>query len=152
MVPKGWRERPFGEIAVFRNGLNFTKGSQGAKVKVVGIPHFSGREICSDHSDLALVHTGGPIDEQDLLRNGDLLFVRSNGNRALIGRCLFFENVKEPVSFSGFTIRARIHDVQVSPAFLAYAVRSYSVRNQFLKMEEVQISQTSAKRFSAQFA
>jgi type I restriction enzyme S subunit len=134
MLLEGWRGIKFGRIADFRNGLNFSQGSQGASVKVVGVGDFSGREIYRDYSELEAVRIPGPLDDQDLLKDGDLLFVRSNGNRALIGRCLLFGNVKEPVSFSGFTIRARVNDDSASPAFLAYVMRSSAVRNQFAKL------------------
>lgn len=134
MVPDGWREVTFGQVARFRNGLNFTQNSQGEEVKIVGIPHFWRREISSDHADLEPIRIAGALSEEDLLTDGDLLFVRSNGNRALIGRCLLFQNIKERISFSGFTIRARVYKENVESAFLAYVMRSSFVRSQFLKL------------------
>jgi len=33
MVPEGWDVLPFGEVAEFRNGLNFTKDDDGETIK-----------------------------------------------------------------------------------------------------------------------
>lgn len=33
----GWQTVPFGEIAAFRNGINFTKSSRGTPIKILGV-------------------------------------------------------------------------------------------------------------------
>ena len=40
MMPEGWRNERFGNIATFRNGLNFTRGDTGEAVKIVGVKDF----------------------------------------------------------------------------------------------------------------
>ena len=64
------------------------------------------------------------IAENDLLKDDDLLFVRSNGNKALVGRCVLISGVTEPVTFSGFTIRARVKSKNVDHSYLSKLVRS----------------------------
>jgi type I restriction enzyme S subunit len=106
LIPLEWDVKPFGEVAIFRNGLNFVKSDRGDIVKVVGVGDFqSNFRIKYDHLDT--VQISGSLGSDDLLKGGDLLFVRSNGNKALIGRCILISELSEPVSFSGFTIRAR---------------------------------------------
>jgi type I restriction enzyme S subunit len=119
-----WRQASLAELAEFRNGMNFTQGSRGQKVKVVGVGDFGDRETLTDYSDTETVTINGELDDDDLLRNDDLLFVRSNGTKALIGRCVLIENICEPISFSGFTIRARSTSGEVDPSFLSKVVRS----------------------------
>ena len=119
MVPEGWDILPFGEVAEFRNGLNFTKDDDGDSIKVVGIPDFWQTTRLTDFSNLKTIQCRGDIGAANLLHSGDLLFVRSNGNPELVGRCLYFPSVNEPISFSGFTIRARVNPERMLPTFAA---------------------------------
>jgi type I restriction enzyme, S subunit len=64
-----------------------------------------------------------------LLEEGDILFVRSNGNKELVGRNLFIDNTLEPLTFSGFCIRARFIKDDVLPKFYAYLFKSKFFRN-----------------------
>jgi type I restriction enzyme S subunit len=121
---EGWCQSSLGELAEFRNGMNFTQASRGQDVKVIGVGDFGDREILADFSATPRVTIDGTLNDDDLVRENDLLFVRSNGNKALIGRCALLQNVNEPVSFSGFTIRARIISDQVDALFLSKVVRS----------------------------
>lgn len=134
MIPKEWKIESFGKVATFRNGLNFTRSSAGQKVKIVGIPHFWQKNISDNHADLEFTTINGSLSDEDLIQNHDLLFVRSNGNKQLIGRCLLFENVCERISFSGFTIRARLNKGIAFPPFIADLCRSNIVKSQFMKM------------------
>jgi len=68
------------------------------------------------------------VRNEELLQSGDLLFVRSNGNKKLIGRCLYFSDVKERLSFSGFTIRARVNAKKILPEYASYLARSTFVK------------------------
>ena len=123
-MPEGWHQSSLGELAEFRNGMNFTHASRGQDVKVIGVGDFGDREMLSDFSNTPRVTLNGTLGEDDLVRENDLLFVRSNGNKALIGRCVLLKNLNEPVSFSGFTIRARVSSNCVDPSFLSKVVRS----------------------------
>ncbi|MCU0858410.1 MAG: hypothetical protein MUC65_08430, partial [Pontiellaceae bacterium] len=48
-----------------------------------------------------------------------MVFVRSNGNKELIGRCMVLERVNGPVTHSGFTIRARLTTSDIQPEWIA---------------------------------
>ena len=39
-VATKWKTKPFGEIARFRNGLNFVKSDNGELIKIVGVSDF----------------------------------------------------------------------------------------------------------------
>ena len=114
-----WTIVSLGELAEFRNGLNFSKESYGSGLKVIGIPDFQDY-VTPRYSELKEINPDGVATEEDLLHENDILFVRSNGNRDLIGRSLFIKDLKGRVSFSGFTIRLRFHSKGVCPRFYAH--------------------------------
>ena len=130
-IPEEW-EAPFlGSVAQFRNGLNFLKGHAGFKCRIIGVSGF--QDYFRPHSDsFEEVELASPLAEEDLLAENDLLFVRSNGNKDLIGRCLFIAPLHGNVSFSGFTIRARIRGKHVLPLYIAIFFRTRMARREIL--------------------
>lgn len=133
MVPKGWSSSQLGKIMSFKNGLNFTKTDNGDSVKIVGVGDFKDLSELSSTEHLELISVAGRIRDEELLNNGDLLFVRSNGNKDLIGRCMFFPEVRERLSFSGFTIRGRVINESTLPAYMAIVARSSQFQTQISK-------------------
>src|SRR5205823_2730762 len=71
----------------------------------------------------------GVVREADYLEDGDILFVRSNGNRNLIGRSLFIKDLPGKMSHSGFTIRLRFNSDRVFRPFYAYLFKSSLMRS-----------------------
>lgn len=130
MIPKGWQERKFGDVAEFRNGLNFTTLDSGEEVKIVGVGDFKDFDILRNTKNLSSIRIKSKLRTSDIIKSGDILFVRSNGNKALIGRCLFFPLVEEKLSFSGFTIRGRVDSDVIRPAYAAHLSRSEFVKKQ----------------------
>ncbi|WP_272682542.1 restriction endonuclease subunit S, partial [Providencia sp. PROV120] len=133
MVPNGWEITNFGQLAEFRNGLNFTKADRGEAIKIVGVADFKDHSSLSSFERLDTINVSNTVKENDLIKSGDVLFVRSNGNKDLIGRCLFFPEVTEKLSFSGFTIRGRVTSKDILPSYLALLSRSEIVKQQFSK-------------------
>lgn len=133
MLPDGWIRCKFGDIASFKNGLNFTKSDEGESIKIVGVSDFQKRTELANTTDLATIRVATKVRDTELLSSGDLLFVRSNGNKALIGRCLFFPTVTERLAFSGFTIRGRVDRNVIAPNFASYLVRSKLVTDQIFR-------------------
>jgi type I restriction enzyme M protein len=121
-IDPAWPVVILGEVAEFKNGLNFTKNSNGHKLKILGVSHFKNNLIapldCLDE-----IQIDNKLDESYLLREDDLLFVRSNGNQELVGRSILMPKVSEQISFSGFTIRCRFTK-PVIPKFYAYLFKS----------------------------
>ena len=126
--PSGWKTYRFGEVASFRNGLNYSVDPTGQNVKIVTVADFMSNEVITDFSQIESISLNRRMTEDDWLEDGDLLFVRSNGNKALIGRCMLVFPGFEQVSFSGFTIRARLDKNVVEPLFLAHVMRSESFK------------------------
>jgi type I restriction enzyme S subunit len=112
----------FGEIAEFRNGLNFSKDSHGNGCLFIGVSDFK-NNFTPNYEDLEEINPTGVTKKEDYLKKGDLLFVRSNGNKALVGRSLYIEQDIDAL-YSGFCIRARLTSELIDPLFLAYYSRT----------------------------
>jgi type I restriction enzyme S subunit len=130
MKPEDWISYQLGDLFTFKNGLNFNQSDRGEAIKIVGVADFKSRIKLTDTASLATVTVTDIVRESELLQDGDLLFVRSNGNKALIGRCLYFPQVFERLAFSGFTIRGRVERDKLSPDFASHLMRSKHVTNQ----------------------
>jgi type I restriction enzyme S subunit len=122
-----WKQIKLGEIAEFRNGINYTKDNFGEGLKVINVGDFK-NYFKANLNELDEIKPDGIIRENDYLKGGDIIFVRSNGNRNLIGRSLFIENLNELVCHSAFTIKTRFISDKVSPKFYAYLFRSSIIR------------------------
>jgi type I restriction enzyme, S subunit len=122
-----WPTKRLAELAEFRNGVNYNKGSFGEGVKVVGVSDFQDYTK-PRYAELEQINPEGIVTERNILRDGDIVFVRSNGNRELIGRSLFIEQPPEEVTHSAFTIRLRFTSREVHPKFYAYCFRTPLIR------------------------
>ena len=124
---EGWVDYRLGEIASFRNGINFTKQSKGRSVPIIGVKNFQ-NHLWAPLDDLDSVTLDGGLSELDTLAEGDILSVRSNGNPELIGRCMLVGSLSEPITHSGFTIRIRLHDGNTLPQYVCQFLKSRDVR------------------------
>jgi type I restriction enzyme S subunit len=114
-------------LAEFRNGVNYNKNSFGVGIKVVGVSDFQDYTK-PRYGELEQINPEGIVTERNILRDGDIVFVRSNGNRELIGRSLFIEQPPEEVTHSAFSIRLRFTSRDVHPKFYAYCFRTPLIR------------------------
>lgn len=124
---KQWKVGTLSEYATFKNGLNFTPTDNGNKIKCLGVGDFkSNRFIKSENlSEINIVES---ISEEYLLKDGDIILVRSNGNKALIGRSIMFISDGLATTFSGFCIRCRYNREVLVPMFLSYYLSCGAVR------------------------
>jgi type I restriction enzyme S subunit len=128
-----WPETKLGRFSTFRNGLNFTQQDSGHTAKVVGVSDFWKCNILTDFSTISSVSLSTAPSKDDLLMDGDLLFVRSNGNKALVGRCMLVFPGTDNVSFSGFSIRGRLNQKELDPYFVGYIFQSELFRQHLMK-------------------
>lgn len=117
---------PLDTIADFKNGLNFSRSSKGEVIKIVGVADFKNNFWTPDELDEVQIE--GSLSEAYELRDNDILVVRSNGNKELIGRCILAQGVKGKTSHSGFTIRVRPHSDGVDAEYLTHFMKSSAVR------------------------
>ena len=122
-----WKKVKLGDIATFSNGINFNKTAYAKGIKLIGVSNFGDR-FYPDYSQLQEVKKD-IVRLEDCLRNGDIVFVRSNGNKELVGRCMLVKNPTERVTYSGFCIRARLNDTdRYDPVYFTYYFKSKAFR------------------------
>lgn len=114
-----WHVPSMGEIAEFKNGLNFTRCEDGEPLRIVGGSDFQDNWLVPADS-LSSVQLDTPVGADYLLQSGDVLFVRSNGNPDLVGRSMLVPQNIGRASFSGFTIRARFDTTKAIPRYRAH--------------------------------
>ena len=95
-----------GQLGDFKNGLNYNKGEKGKTLKIIGVGDFQNLKAITLFDNIPSIEVES-ISQEYLLQNEDIVFVRSNGNKNLVGRCLEVYPNKEEVTFSGFCIRFR---------------------------------------------
>lgn len=121
-----WKKYRLKDIASLSNGINFDKSAYSSGIKLIGVADFKNR-MFPDYSSLQEVDPK-VVRDSDLLEYGDIVFVRSNGNKELVGRCMMVDKTI-PITFSGFCIRLRVNDKeQFDPVFLNYLFKSKHFR------------------------
>ena len=120
------------DIVDLKNGLNYTKSDSGEIIRIVGVKDFQDN-FSPNIAELERIQIEGEISSDYLLQNSDILIVRSNGSKNLVGRCIFISNLDdEHTSFSGFTIRIRVVSDIILPKFLCHCLRSKAVRTRMM--------------------
>ena len=127
-----WEEKRLREIATFRNWMNFTKWSKWEKLKIVGVKDFQ-KNFWIPFENLESVIIDGKLNEIDILKKGDILAVRSNGNPALIGRTILAWPTWDNICHSGFTIRIRINRESISPVYLCHFLKTQKAKSELIE-------------------
>jgi type I restriction enzyme S subunit len=124
-LPKKWCIRKLGEIAEFKNGINFRKSQRGSGgILTIDVLNMYGERLSADLKNLYRVNISFNKCSDYFLKKGDILFVRSSLKREGAGWAALFNGSKEPVIFCGFIIRARLAVQDLIPEFLVYFLRS----------------------------
>lgn len=129
------------QLGVLRNGMNYDRGSAVTGCKIIGVADF-GNKVFPDYKTLQEIDSD-IVSNDDLLHDGDILFVRSNGNKNLVGRSMFIKDISEPICYSGFCIMLRPNPDMVFPQYLFYALRSPFCRKQYSYSQQTNITNLS---------
>lgn len=125
---KGWKIGSLSSYGSFKNGLNFGKGESGVAVRYLGVGDFKSKSALDDFDSLGFIELNELPAADYFLLDGDLLLVRSNGNRELVGRCMAVYPGAERATYSGFCIRYRITDASLLAVYVAHLFRSAAFR------------------------
>ena len=85
--------------------MNFHYDDTGVEIHCLGVGDFKDLSIIADTTILPKILLNEMPSNDYLLQNDDIVFVRSNGNKALVGRSLAIYPNDTPTTFSGFCIR-----------------------------------------------
>src|SRR5690606_16489389 len=102
---KGWEVKRLGELGYLKNGLNYGNNESGKELKVFGVGDFKSNWLFDDYTNLKTLNLDTIVNRSFLLAEGDILFVRSNGNKDLIGRAALLKNINTEITYSGFCIK-----------------------------------------------
>ena len=117
-----WVRYKLNEISTLSNGINFDKSAYASGVKLIGVSDFKDR-LYPNYDSLQEVDSK-VVKSGDYLEMGDIVFVRSNGNKELVGRCMMI-NRETPVTYSGFCIKLHFKDKKnFNPVFFNYLFRT----------------------------
>ena len=126
--PKGWITKPLLDMGYCKNGMNFHTGDSGIEMHCLGVGDFKDLSVIDGTESLPVISLKEAPPEESMLRDGDIVFVRSNGNKALVGRCLVVYPHNTPTTYSGFCIRYRLTSSEVNTAYLLRVLKADSMR------------------------
>ena len=125
---KGWETRPFLDMGSCKNGMNFRYEDSGVELNCLGVGDFKDNSVIMNTELLPTVSLNEIPSEEYLLRDDDIVFVRSNGNKALVGRSVAVYPGDTLTTFSGFCIRYRKHDDDITIPYLLRVLKTDSIR------------------------
>lgn len=135
IIPSDWKQYCLGELGKNKNGLNFHREDKGIKIRILGVRDFGNLSVLRDLNALSEISMRFMPDDELLLKNGDIVFVRSNGSKELVGRNLLVYPQNEKVSFSGFCIRFRLSSDKITTAEYINLLLDNGVLKQKLQSE-----------------
>jgi len=126
--PKGWKIDSLNNYGSYKNGLNFGKGETGNQVLYIGVGDFKQLSKIDDISKLSTIQLNQLPSDDYFIKDGDLLFVRSNGNKELVGRCVVVYPKGKQITYSGFCIRYRVEKLELTGPYLVHLFRTKSFK------------------------
>lgn len=126
--PQGWKTKPLLEMGNCKNGMNFHDGDEGVEINCLGVGDFKDLAMIDKTYELPTISLNEAPPKEYLLKDGDIVFVRSNGNKALVGRCLVVYPHDTPTTYSGFCIRYRLTTDELETQYLLRVLKTESIR------------------------
>ena len=118
-----WKVEKLGNLGLCKNGMNFSYEDNSFEINCLGVGDFKDNAVISNCEKLPVISLNEKPSEEYLLKDNDIVFVRSNGNKELVGRSVLI-HPRVLTTFSGFCIRFRLSTDSINHLFLL----------QFLKM------------------
>ena len=113
-------------VGSFQNGMNFTSKVSDNEIPFLGVGDFQNNMVLSGRE--ASIMYDGVIPYSALLKNDDIVFVRSNGSKSLVGRSVLVRDIDFDLTYRGFCIRFRKQRVDFDSKFILYAMWSNKFR------------------------
>lgn len=126
---RGWPTKSLLEMGCCKNGMNFHADDSGIEIRCLGVGDFKDLSVIEGTTQLPMVSLGQKPSEESMLHDGDIVFVRSNGNKNLVGRCVVVYPGTTPTTYSGFCIRYRLTCNDVMIPYLMCVLKSESTRS-----------------------
>ena len=127
-IPAIWEWSSVGQLASnMRYGTSKKCDYRIKGTPVLRIPNVSGGEV--ELTDLKF----GALTEEErkvlLLRENDLLIVRSNGSLGIVGRAAIVPKAAKKMSFAGYLVRLRFSQYNIQARYVWLVINSQHARN-----------------------
>ena len=106
---------------------------------VLRIPNVAHGAVCYD--DMKYCELAGTEQERLRLETGDILVVRTNGSRELVGRCAVYIDGDRPIAFASYLIRLRADPKKIDPRYLAFFLTSTMGRDAIARIRRTSAGQ-----------
>lgn len=146
-LPEGWVWASLGQCS-WHSGYGTSQRSDydASGAPVLRIPNVVNGRI--DFTDLKFATDSSGFDEAQALQINDLLIIRTNGSKALLGRsALVLEEFTSPHYYASYLIRYRLLSTNHTPQWIAVVWNSHFVRDWI-----DQIASTSAGQYNINIA
>lgn len=127
---KGWDMSPLDTFGILKNGMNFSSRDSGVSIHCLGVGDFQNNYRIENTDRLPKISLNKMPAVDYLLQDRDIVFVRSNGNKALVGRCVLVYPGNIPTTFSGFCIRFRPTTKELVETYLIQVLHNTSLKEQ----------------------
>ena len=121
IIPEDWEVKRLGELGSFKNGLNFTPNEDGFSYYFLGVGDFQDKTDIHAN-ELSQIRLANELDKDYHLKDDDLVFVRSNGSKSLVGRCVIIHADHVKATYSGFCIRFRTISEGTSTRYIKHII------------------------------
>ena len=107
-IPEGWGVEKLGELAQFKNGINYEKTSSGSeKVKIVNVRNISSSTIFINQTDLDEIFLENDKSTNFIVNEGMILITRSG----IPGATRLVSELESKTVYSGFIIASEVNDL-----------------------------------------
>ena len=128
--PMEWPLVPLMDAGTCKNGMNFRSNESGISIHCLGVGDFKDLSVIDDVQYLPRISLNAMPTTEYMLQDEDIIFVRSNGNKDLVGRCLAVYPRDRPTTYSGFCIRYRKNTDSLLTDYLLQFFKAPTVRLQ----------------------
>ena len=128
---EGWEEKKLGELYSFKNGINFDKTQKnGNGILTLDVLNMYCEGLKVDISKLYRIDK--KVKEDCILKNEDILIVRSSVKEEGVAWATYFEEGDEQITYCGFIIRGRPFK-ELYAKYVVYFLRTEGVRSELIK-------------------
>lgn len=121
-----WKQRLLENVVTgFKYGVSEKSDYLNTGMPVIRIPNVISNEI--DFNDMKYLNNFD-IPEENQIKENDILIIRSNGSRDIVGKCALVGSLERPYTFASYLIRIRPQNIE--PKYLLQLLNSSYVRKQ----------------------
>lgn len=139
-IPQEWEIIDLGEIIKdIRYGTSVKCSSTPQGIPILRIPNVVQGLVNVEDLKYA------KLSKEDLkrfeLEEGDIIFVRTNGNREYVGRCAVFHDLNSDYGFASYLIRVKLDVERLNPNFLTLELSLPTMKKQIMNQTKTSAGQ-----------